>query len=71
MSIARQIECDIKDCNKSATEPVYGDGWFGWGKLEGKQNENDEGKVIGTEFSLCPNHLDMIFEYIKNLSGGR
>lgn len=66
MSVVRQIKCDIECCDTEATESLMGDGWTGWGLLTGKRGDNGE-----TEFGLCPDHLDMIFGYIKNLSGGK
>lgn len=56
----RKIQCDI--CGKVAEEKGHGEGWPTWGKIFGKQNEKGE-----TEFCLCPNHLDKIFEFIKRL----
>lgn len=62
MSIVRKITCNI--CERSAIENIMGEGWQGWGGLTGKTGPNGE-----TELSLCPNHLDMVFEFIDNLMG--
>lgn len=69
MSIVRQIGCDIDDCSARATEATHGDGWQGWGMLAGKQEESAAGEITSTELNLCPDHLSMIFGYIRNLSG--
>ena len=71
MSVARQIRCDIKDCENESTEAVMGDGWEGWGMLSGMQKEDIKGEIITTELGLCPNHLGIIFEFIRNLSEGK
>lgn len=62
MSIVRKITCNI--CEQSSTENIRGDGWKGWGNLTGKQGPNGE-----SELSLCPTHLDMVFEFVDNLMG--
>lgn len=71
MSVVRQIKCDIKDCENGATEKTMGDGWHGWGMLQGKQEENIEGEIVATDLNLCPNHLDIVFGFIRNLSEGK
>ena len=62
MSIVRKITCDV--CGTATIENAMGDGWEGWGILTGKQGPNGE-----TELALCPDHLDMVFEFINNLMG--
>ena len=62
MSILRTIECNI--CEKKQTENISNEGWPKWGIVQGKANEKGE-----TDFHLCPEHLDSVFGYIKNLMG--
>ena len=63
MSIKRKIECNI--CDASYIELNMGDGFPDWGVLTGRQDENGN-----AEFGLCPNHLNIIFEFIEGVKNG-
>ena len=62
MSIARIIKCDC--CEAYYTEEIMGDGFPGWGQISGKTDEHGN-----TIFGLCPEHLNIVFEFIKSLKG--
>lgn len=64
MGILRTVKCDI--CEEIQTEKIPGMGWPGWGMIQGRQGPNGE-----TDFYLCPEHLDLVFDFIDSLIRGR
>lgn len=61
MSVLRTIKCDVKKCNSQYVEQQAGDGWPGWGSLNGIVLDGV------TNPSLCPNCLRIIAETADNL----
>lgn len=51
MGIVRTITCDI--CGLTEQEPTMGEGWQGWGKLDGVV---DDKRPVGS-IALCPDDL--------------
>ena len=65
MAIIRAIQCDW--CGKKEIEKKVNDGFWGWGGLHGKINK----ETNNAEFSLCPEHLEEVFNYIFKNKGVR
>lgn len=59
--ILRQVHCDIPGCGKSYTEPKPGEGWAGWGSLQGIALNGIENPL------LCPEHLSAVAEFTASL----
>lgn len=57
--INRTIICDV--CGKQQTEKTPGEGWRGWGHVNGVILDGVETP------SLCPTHLAKVMEYIEEL----
>ena len=59
----RTVVCGI--CGKRSTEGNHGDGWPGWGNIQGFSLLSDHCKG---EPHLCPEHLDNIAELCSKLA---
>jgi hypothetical protein len=61
MTIRRQIECDIPGCGEKYLEPKSGDGWEGWGVLQGIALNGIDNP------SLCPTHLASAAKFVDSI----
>lgn len=59
----RTMTCDIKNCLSSYTEKKPGDGFPGWGQLNGICLDGNDNPC------LCPDHLTRMAEYADKLGG--
>lgn len=59
----RTMTCDIKGCISFLTEAKPGDGFPGWGQLQGVILNGNENPC------LCPDHLNRMAEYADELGG--
>jgi hypothetical protein len=57
--ILRTITCAI--CKFRATEEKPGDGWKGWGAIQGIELNGEENP------SLCPDHLKLVADFADGL----
>lgn len=61
MALLKTIQCDIQGCKTSCTEPKPGDGWVGWGQLQGIILNGNENPY------LCPEHLGRVADFADSL----
>lgn len=59
MSIRQIIKCSV--CGKEQTEEKAGDGFIGWGALQGVSLNGEENPTI------CPAHLGVLAEYLDKM----
>jgi hypothetical protein len=64
MTIRRQIECDIPGCTAKFIETSPGEGWTGWGALQGISLNGKDNPC------LCPDHLKAAAEFTSGLDKG-
>lgn len=58
MAVLRTIKCDVKDCENQYTEPSEGEGWKGWGALQGIALDGVPNPA------LCPDCLEKVANFI-------
>lgn len=61
MSQIRTIRCDIPGCPHYREERTFGDGWNGWGSLQGISFNGKDNP------DLCPYHLEKVADFIDQL----
>lgn len=70
MSMLRALRCDIKGCTSAQKEEQNGNGWEGWGHIEGIKYElpavkESRPKQIITRAYVCPLCMPKLLEFIN------
>lgn len=60
--ILRTIYCSVDGCNESYSEIKYGEGFPGWGLIQGYKTDTGE-----TDSHLCPKHLKKSIENLHDI----
>ena len=60
MAEVRTVYCDVPGCKEQFQEMVYGQGFPGWGAIQGIQNR-ETGTV---QFMLCPECLNRVKKFV-------
>ena len=62
---ARIFTCDVPNCKAMHTERIWGEGFPGWGVLEGVGiTDEASGAPVDSAAILCPEHLQAVKRFL-------